>query len=118
MKFQEQLYQLLTDQGFLHENMVWETLNDVDATFSEFVNGNFETIPPVPEPSPSSSEAQNMTLQQQINSEYVYSTFYLYYLIDVALHHCIALCLLWIMVMKFTLTSPFQGGPPHHKWHI
>lgn len=65
----EQLYQLLTDQGFLHENMVWETLNDVDATFSEFVNGNFETIPPASEPSPSSSEGQNMTLQQQINSD-------------------------------------------------
>ncbi|KAK8405285.1 hypothetical protein O3P69_001692 [Scylla paramamosain] len=65
----DQLYQLLTDQGFLHENMVWETLNDVDATFSEFVNGNFETIPPAPEPSPSSSDLQNMTLQQQINSD-------------------------------------------------
>lgn len=69
MKFQDQLYQLLTDQGFLHENMIWETLNDVDATFSEFVNGNFETIPPAPEPSPSYSDLQNMTQQQQINSE-------------------------------------------------
>ncbi|MPC89804.1 Protein FAM63B [Portunus trituberculatus] len=68
-KREDQLYQLLTDQGFLHENMVWETLNDVDATFSEFVNGNFETIPPAPEPSTSSSDLQNMTLQQQINSE-------------------------------------------------
>lgn len=67
---QDQLYQLLTDQGFLHENMVWETLNDVDATFSEFVNGNFEPIPPAPEPAASSSNtAQNMTMQQQINSE-------------------------------------------------
>ncbi|XP_045139003.1 ubiquitin carboxyl-terminal hydrolase MINDY-1-like isoform X2 [Portunus trituberculatus] len=68
-KREDQLYQLLTDQGFLHENMVWETLNDVDATFSEFVNGNFETIPPAPEPSTSSSDLQNMTLQQQINSD-------------------------------------------------
>lgn len=65
----DQLYQLLTDQGFLHENMVWETLNDVDATFSEFVNGNFQPIPPVPESTPSSEAAQNMTMQQQINSD-------------------------------------------------
>ncbi|XP_045605552.2 ubiquitin carboxyl-terminal hydrolase MINDY-1 isoform X1 [Procambarus clarkii] len=66
----DQLYQLLTDQGFLHENMVWETLNDVDATFSEFVNGNFEPIPPAPEPSSSSTNgAQNMTMQQQISSD-------------------------------------------------
>ncbi|XP_042223347.1 ubiquitin carboxyl-terminal hydrolase MINDY-1-like isoform X2 [Homarus americanus] len=66
----DQLYQLLTDQGFLHENMVWETLNDVDATFSEFVNGNFEPIPPAPEPSSSSaSSTQNMTMQQQISSD-------------------------------------------------
>lgn len=70
MCIQDQLYQLLTDQGFLHENVVWETLNDVDATFSEFVNGSFEPIPPAPEPTPSStSEGQNMTMQQQINSE-------------------------------------------------
>ncbi|XP_071534130.1 ubiquitin carboxyl-terminal hydrolase MINDY-2-like isoform X2 [Panulirus ornatus] len=66
----DQLYQLLTDQGFLHENMVWETLNDVDATFSEFVNGNFEPIPPAPEPAASSANTtQNMTMQQQINSD-------------------------------------------------
>ncbi|KAK3892915.1 hypothetical protein Pcinc_003255 [Petrolisthes cinctipes] len=66
----DQLYQLLTDQGFLHENMVWETLNDVDASFSEFVNGSFETIPPAPDPSTSSSaSSQNMTLQQQISSD-------------------------------------------------
>ncbi|XP_042883156.1 ubiquitin carboxyl-terminal hydrolase MINDY-1-like isoform X3 [Penaeus japonicus] len=65
----DQLYQLLTDQGFLHENVVWETLNDVDATFSEFVNGNFQPIPPVPESTPSSEAAQNMTMQQQINSD-------------------------------------------------
>ena len=68
----DQLYQLLTDQGFLHENMVWETLNDVDATFSEFVNGNFEAVTPTPEASiPSSEVPQNMTMQQQINSEWV-----------------------------------------------
>lgn len=65
----DQLYQLLTDQGFLHENMVWETLNDVDATFSEFVNGIFEPIPPTPEPSSSTNGAQNMTMQQQISSD-------------------------------------------------
>ncbi|XP_066950433.1 ubiquitin carboxyl-terminal hydrolase MINDY-1-like isoform X1 [Macrobrachium rosenbergii] len=66
----DQIYQLLTDQGFLHENMVWETLNDVDATFSEFVNGNFQPVTPTAEASLSSSEGpQSMTMQQQINSD-------------------------------------------------
>ncbi|KAK7071263.1 Ubiquitin carboxyl-terminal hydrolase MINDY-2 [Halocaridina rubra] len=69
----DQLYQLLTDQGFLHENMVWETLNDVDATFSEFVNGSFQPLTHTSEaPSSSTSSGgltQNMTLQQQINSD-------------------------------------------------
>lgn len=64
----DQLYQLLTDQGFLHENMVWETLNDVDATFSEFVNGSFQPVTPAPETATSETN-QTMTMQQQINSD-------------------------------------------------
>lgn len=64
----EQLYQLLTDQGFLHENMVWETLSDIDATFSEFVSATFQPIQ-VPAESQDPQKAEAMTTEQQISSD-------------------------------------------------
>lgn len=40
------LYQLVTDQGFLNESaVVWETLNNIDND-GEFVDGDFEPVPP------------------------------------------------------------------------
>ncbi|CAL4062137.1 unnamed protein product [Meganyctiphanes norvegica] len=64
----EQLYQLLTDQGFLHENMVWETLSDVDATFSEFVSATFQPIQVATE-NQDPQKAAEMTTEQQISSD-------------------------------------------------
>lgn len=62
---QGQLYQLLTDQGFLLESAVWETLTDIDATFSEFVNEAFQPI----HQECNEVAPVNMTKEQQINSE-------------------------------------------------
>lgn len=63
---QGQLYQLLSDQGFLLESAVWETLTDIDATFSEFVDGNFQ---PFSQHESNSEDIAAMTKEQQINSE-------------------------------------------------
>ncbi|KAF2356139.1 MINDY deubiquitinase domain [Trinorchestia longiramus] len=70
-KHKEQLYQLLTDQGFLTEAAVWQTLSDVDASFSEFVTAAFEpwqqqAASPV---SSSLSSTAAMTQEQQITSD-------------------------------------------------
>ena len=46
--FQNQLYQLVTDQGFLNEsNVVWETLNNIEGD-TQFVDGDFVLVPPKP----------------------------------------------------------------------
>ncbi|RXG53956.1 hypothetical protein Avbf_08780, partial [Armadillidium vulgare] len=62
-----QLYQLLSDQGFLLESAVWETLTDIDATFSEFVDGNFQ---PIHQHESNSEDIASMTKEQQINSDH------------------------------------------------
>ncbi|XP_018028095.1 ubiquitin carboxyl-terminal hydrolase MINDY-1 [Hyalella azteca] len=64
-KHKEQLYQLLTDQGFLTEAAVWQTLSDVDASFSEFVTDSFEPWQLQPHTSP----AVSMTQEQQMTSD-------------------------------------------------
>ena len=75
---QNELLQLVTDQGFLSEpNVVWETLSSIDGD-GQFVDGQFRTVPPKPESAlsssspvpPSSSPAQiAMTAEQQIDHE-------------------------------------------------
>lgn len=83
-KHQNELFQLVTDQGFLGEaNVVWETLSSIDGE-SQFVDGHFRTVPPKPEPervpqastgsantSASSGSAlhTSMTAEQQIDHE-------------------------------------------------
>ncbi|XP_043221055.1 ubiquitin carboxyl-terminal hydrolase MINDY-1-like isoform X2 [Amphibalanus amphitrite] len=45
-RYQDQLYLLVTDQGFLREpRVVWETLSSTDGA-GQFVNGNFEPLSP------------------------------------------------------------------------
>lgn len=54
----------MTDQGFLNENVVWETLNNIEGD-AEFVDSNFVLVPPkasVPLP-------PNVTQEQQIDQE-------------------------------------------------
>lgn len=44
--FQNELYQLVTDQGFLTEsNVVWETLENIEGD-GKFVDGEFVIVPP------------------------------------------------------------------------
>lgn len=43
--FQNCLYQLVTDQGFVNENVVWETLNNIEGD-GQFVDSNFVLVPP------------------------------------------------------------------------
>ncbi|XP_037092601.1 ubiquitin carboxyl-terminal hydrolase MINDY-2-like [Pollicipes pollicipes] len=51
-KCQDQLYLLVTDQGFLREpRVVWETLNSTDGA-GQFVNGQFEPLAAEPPPPP------------------------------------------------------------------
>jgi hypothetical protein len=43
---QHELFQLVTDQGFLHEpRVVWETLSNIEGD-GLFVDGHFVTVPP------------------------------------------------------------------------
>ena len=54
--FQDLLYLLVTDQGFLREpRVVWETLASTDGA-GQFVDGNFEPLSP--EQPPASSPQQ------------------------------------------------------------
>ncbi|XP_042907925.1 ubiquitin carboxyl-terminal hydrolase MINDY-1 isoform X2 [Parasteatoda tepidariorum] len=39
------LYQLVTDQGFLNENVVWETLDNIEGD-GQFVDSSFVLVPP------------------------------------------------------------------------
>lgn len=46
METQNELYQLVTDQGFLNEsNVIWETLNNIEGD-GEFVDHEFALVPP------------------------------------------------------------------------
>lgn len=65
-KHKNELFQLVTDQGFLTEsNVVWETLNNIEGD-GEFVDSNFVTVPPKPPPLPST-----VTTAQQIDQDYM-----------------------------------------------
>ena len=78
LQHQNELLQLVTDQGFLGEpNVVWETLSSIDGD-GQFVDGQFRTVPPKPEsvlssssPVPASSSPAQiaMTAEQQIDHE-------------------------------------------------
>ena len=67
--FQPTLYLLLTDQGYLQTNAVWETLTDVDSRCSEFVDSNLQPIQQEEQP-PILGQEMEMTKEQQISSEY------------------------------------------------
>ncbi|GFQ92227.1 ubiquitin carboxyl-terminal hydrolase MINDY-2 [Trichonephila clavata] len=45
MKHKNCLYQLVTDQGFVNENVVWETLNNIEGD-GQFVDSDFIPVPP------------------------------------------------------------------------
>ncbi|KAJ9580585.1 hypothetical protein L9F63_024236, partial [Diploptera punctata] len=46
LKHRDELFQLVTDQGFLHETkVVWETLSNIEGD-GMFVDGHFITVPP------------------------------------------------------------------------
>lgn len=68
VKHKDQLYQLVTDQGFLNEcNVVWETLNNIEGD-GQFVDASFLLVPPKPADSiipPMVSEGQ------QIDQDYL-----------------------------------------------
>lgn len=72
------MYQLLTDQGFLNEAAVWQTLSDVDASFSEFVTASFEAWQLQAQDSPADTSSNSMTKEQQITSELVFKSLVLW----------------------------------------
>ncbi|CAG2170062.1 unnamed protein product [Oppiella nova] len=64
-KHKNQLYQLVTDQGFISENnVVWETLNNIEGD-TQFVDGDFVLVPPKP------ALTSAPVSQQQIDQELV-----------------------------------------------
>ncbi|XP_076330301.1 ubiquitin carboxyl-terminal hydrolase MINDY-2-like isoform X1 [Tachypleus tridentatus] len=68
-KRKDELFQLVTDQGFLTESkVVWETLNNVEGD-GHFVDANFVTVPPKAiEPVKVDS---NLTPEQQTDQDYL-----------------------------------------------
>ncbi|XP_033114369.1 ubiquitin carboxyl-terminal hydrolase MINDY-2-like [Anneissia japonica] len=63
LKHENQLYHLVTDQGFLREsNVVWETLTNVEGDCN-FLNADFNTR------SPSMPDSPPMTQDQQISND-------------------------------------------------
>lgn len=70
---QNELFQLVTDQGFLHEpNVVWETLSNIEGD-GMFVDGRFMTVPPGSPghiaAEPYRARAVDVSEDQQINHE-------------------------------------------------
>lgn len=68
--FQDELFQLVTDQGFLSEtNVVWETLSNVEGD-CHFVDSYFRTYTK-PEPPPLQMEPSNVepNSDEQIDQE-------------------------------------------------
>ncbi|UYV80552.1 FAM63B [Cordylochernes scorpioides] len=64
---QNELFQLVTDQGFLTEpSVVWETLNNIEGD-GEFVDGDFLTVPP--KNSAATPSNHNLSTEQQISQE-------------------------------------------------
>ncbi|XP_070565211.1 ubiquitin carboxyl-terminal hydrolase MINDY-2-like [Ptychodera flava] len=66
-KHKDELFLLVTDQGFLTENgVVWETLANTEGD-SYFVDGDFHTTPP----SDTIPPVKDITTEQQINQDYL-----------------------------------------------
>ncbi|KAF8788353.1 Ubiquitin carboxyl-terminal hydrolase MINDY-1 like protein [Argiope bruennichi] len=53
------LYQLVTDQGFVNENAVWESLNNIEGD-GQFVDADFIPVPP---------KASDLTLPSELSKE-------------------------------------------------
>ncbi|CAL1299557.1 unnamed protein product [Larinioides sclopetarius] len=53
------LYQLVTDQGFVNENAVWESLNNIEGD-GQFVDADFIPVPP---------KASDLTLPPELSTE-------------------------------------------------
>lgn len=63
---QNELYQLVTDQGFLNEsNVIWETLNNIEGD-GEFVDHEFSLVPPK---KISSTSMEYMSAEEAKNQE-------------------------------------------------
>lgn len=70
-KHNNELFQLVTDQGFLTEtNVVWETLNNIEGD-GQFVDSNFVTVPPKIAPEGPISLAENVGTEQQVDQDYL-----------------------------------------------
>lgn len=73
LKRKEEMFILVTDQGFLKEpKVVWETLDSVDGDVL-FVDETFQVVPPKPEPevgqAASNSPTVPLTQEQQIDQD-------------------------------------------------
>ncbi|XP_053384700.1 ubiquitin carboxyl-terminal hydrolase MINDY-1-like [Mercenaria mercenaria] len=71
-RHKDELFQLVTDQGFLQEsNVVWETLSNVEGD-CHFVDSEFRTYTK-PEPPPLSKEPSNVPInsEEQIDHDYL-----------------------------------------------
>ena len=67
--FRQEIFLLVTDQGFLKENsVVWETLNSIDGD-GQFVDSEFITAPPKASPKVTSTQDANLSPEQQLEQE-------------------------------------------------
>ena len=65
----QEIFLLVTDQGFLKENsVVWETLNSIDGD-GHFVDSEFITAPPKASPKVTSPQEANLSPEQQLEQE-------------------------------------------------
>lgn len=68
-KHKDEIFLLVTDQGFLKENsVVWETLNSIDGD-GQFVDSEFITAPPKASPKVTSTQDANLSPEQQLEQE-------------------------------------------------
>ena len=69
LDFRQEIFLLVTDQGFLKENsVVWETLNSIDGD-GQFVDTEFITAPPKASPKVTSTQDANLSPEQQLEQE-------------------------------------------------
>jgi len=70
-KHKSELFQLVTDQGFLHEsNVIWETLSNIEGD-GLFVDSTFVTVPPKPAPPVTVAPNTNLDEAEQIKQDYL-----------------------------------------------
>eukprot|EP00093_Oithona_nana_P011652 11652.XXX_554360_552142_1 [CDS] Oithona nana genome sequencing. len=68
-KHKDEIFLLVTDQGFLKENsVVWETLNSIDGD-GQFVDSEFITAPPKASPKVTSTQDANLSPEQQLEQD-------------------------------------------------